>query len=319
MIFNDILKKKDQLLAPEFAKLYDQILKKQTHPGDLLLIKVNGFYNPEVHTWNNLDKPMSPYIIGPNSEGHSEWSHYSFIHNYRTQVIHPTSYDVYLKEVEWSSERSEEINRLSETEGLSIQMEMMIYLKIWEADLFIKKLYQLVRLVSGEPYDWHFKLPKDNKRDKSVTGLRHEIIRLKVRDRLKEDFPNIYAAINNAYKSQIRNSIAHSKYSLVGRYIQLNNMIREEAPLYSISFEDWTDIFHDTLMIYNQVIRIFNEVDSTYSKAVQSTDLLMEIRINKKDPVEATEYHFLKYRPEWKDWHFNDSSTEENTNTEEKK
>lgn len=303
MLFKDILDIKTKELQSEFDALFDNILKKQTHDGDLLLIRVNGFYNPEVHTWNNLKEKLSPYMIGPNKEGHSDYSHYEFIHNYRTQAISKLSHKEYLTLHEWSPERKGEIDKLVSEESMSIQLEMLVYLKIWEADLFIKKLYQLTGLALGEPYDWHFSIAESS-RDKQATGTRETIIRKKVRNRLEKEYPIIYKTIKNAYLTQIRNSIAHSKYSFLGRNIHLNNFIKEDkaAQLHSVSFDEWIGIFHDTMVLYNQIIRIFNSVDELYAKVAIENKLLMEIRINRQDPEEKTEYHLLKYRPEWKDW-----------------
>ncbi|MFC4231567.1 hypothetical protein ACFOW1_06685 [Parasediminibacterium paludis] len=82
MLFTDIFNKKTQELQPEFDKLFKDILENQTHDGDLLLMRVNGFYYPEANNWDNtLFK--NPYMIGPNTEGHSDYWHYRFIHNYR--------------------------------------------------------------------------------------------------------------------------------------------------------------------------------------------------------------------------------------------
>ena len=71
MIFEDILNRKHEVLWPQFEKLYYSILKNQTDDGDLLLVHLNAFYNSEVHTWNNIDEKLSPYMFGPNHEGHS--------------------------------------------------------------------------------------------------------------------------------------------------------------------------------------------------------------------------------------------------------
>ncbi len=103
---------------------------------------------------------------------------------------------------------------------------MLIYLKFWEADSTIKKLYQFVRILHGEPYDWYFKISESN-RDKNSTGKRQDIILLKIRNRLKEFSSTLYQVIKDTYKTQIRNSIAHSNYSFLSRNIHLNNFIKK--------------------------------------------------------------------------------------------
>ena len=303
MLFKDIFNEKTKKLQPEFEKLREEILKKQTHDGDLLLILTNGSYEPDVHNWTNVKEDMSPYVIGPNSEGYSDHSHYDFIHNYRTKSISNLNFVDYLKLHEWSKERKTEIDQLQNDESLSLQLEMLVFLKIWEADLFIKKWFQLTRLSLGEPYDWHFSIAESN-RDKEATGTRETLIRKKIRDRLESQFPEIYKTIKNAYRTQVRNSIAHSKYSFLGRNIHLNNYIKEDkaSQLHSLKFDEWIDMFHDTMVLYNQTIRLFNKADQLYDSFAKANNLLVEVRINKLDPEEKTEYQILKYRPELKDW-----------------
>lgn len=305
MLFKDILNRKTSELQTEFDLLFDDILKNQTHDGDLLLIRINGFYNPEVHTWKNLSEKLSPYMIGPNKEGHSDNLHYEFINNYRTAGIVSLDHLDYLKQHEWSPERGKVIDEIVDQESLTIQLEMLVYLKIWEADFFIKKLYQLTRLSLGKSYDWHFRISESN-RDKKATGTREKIIRKLVRDKLEKRYPKIYQAIKNAYRTQIRNSIAHSKYSFLGRNIHPNNFIKNDpaSQLKSLTFDEWIEMFHDTMVIYNLIIRLFNQVDNLYEEVAFKNELLMQVRVSRLDPEQRTEFYILKYRPEWKDWHW---------------
>jgi hypothetical protein len=306
MLFTDILNKKTNQLQPEFDKLFEDILNNQSHEGDLLLIRVNGFYYPEANNWDNT-LIKNPYMIGPNTEGHSDHWHYKFIHNYRQNSVSALPFEEYIKNFKWSEEKQKEIDILTESESTSIQLEMLIYIKIWEADLFIKKLYQLTTLAFGEPYDWHFKIKESNRDNSTSTGKREDIIRNKIRDRLKNKYPNIYSAIKNAYKTQIRNSIAHSNYYFIGRYIHPSNYIKNDpaSQIEVLPFDEWIDIFHDTMVIYNQLIRFSHLIDNIYSKAAKDNNLLFQVRLNRTDPTEKTEYYLLKYRPEFNDWGFN--------------
>lgn len=305
MLFIDKLNIKTQELQPEFEKLFRDILNNQTHEGDLLLVRINGFYHPEAHNWDNVEN-KSPYMIGLNDEGHSDLLHYKFIDDYRKKSISNLNYDEYLAKHIWSDENAKAIKDLTEEEGMSIQLEMLVYLKIWEADLFIKKLYQLVNLSLGEPYDWHFKIKESNRNQEPTTGKREEIIRKKIRDKIKSIYPKLYSAIENAYKTQVRNSIAHSTYYFAGRYIHLGNYIKDDmhSQLQVLSFNDWIDMFHDTIVIYNQLIGFTNGIDALYSKVAYDNNLLFQVRLHKQDPIDAVEYYMLKYRPEFNDWGF---------------
>ncbi|MBK7342493.1 MAG: hypothetical protein IPJ06_04915 [Saprospiraceae bacterium] len=215
MLFKDKLDDIAKKLAPEFDKLFERVIETQTHDGDLLLFVENGLYNPEVHTWNNLKEKTSPYMFGPSNEGHSWITHYKFIHAYRTNAVTDVSFEEYLEKIEYSQERKDEINFLKENEGQSIQLEMLVYLKIWEADAFIKRFYQIARIANKEDYDWHFKI-SESTRDINATGNRQTIIRKNIRDKFKNDFPILYEAFKASYNTQLRNSIAHSKYSILG-------------------------------------------------------------------------------------------------------
>jgi hypothetical protein len=308
MLFRNILNEKTQALQIEFDRFINDAHRNQTHPCDLLLVVVNGFYNPDTVNWTNIDPPVSPYMIGPNTEGHSELLHHKFIGKYLAENISEEPLDEYNKKLVWSEEKIKEIDELTEHESYSIQTEMLIYLKIWEADLYLKKWYQLVRLNLGEGYDWHFAILESN-RDKEKTGNRDHILRTLIRDRLREKYPIIYATFKNSFITQVRNSIAHSKYSFLGRYIHLNNAIKEDpaAQREVVTFEEWTDIFHDTLVLQTQLNRLLIMADDFYSLLAPKNDLLAEVRINRLHPEIKTEYRLLKHRLEWKDWYWRDN------------
>jgi len=302
MIFIDKIKELDKKLNPEFDRLLNLAWKNQTHIGDLLLVGINGFYDKKTHEFNAVsDIKYNPHVIGQGSEGHSEQTHYNFIHKYRTTNISQYTYLDYLKLHEWSSERSKEINELVDFEETTIQLEMLIYIKFWEADMIIKKFYQLVRIMHGEQYDWYFKAPKFPG-DKEATDTRQNLIRLKIRDRLKDISPILHDLIANTYKTQIRNSIAHSNYSFLGRNIYPNNYIENDptAKIKSLSFDEWIDIFHNTLALQNQYTRMKNIINHSYGELVSKSENEMEIRISEKDGKQYPA--IVYYRPEFKDW-----------------
>ncbi|GAB3642358.1 hypothetical protein [Spirosoma arcticum] len=305
MLFNNLLEEKENLLAPAFDQLFEMAKSNQAHNGDLLLVCTNGLYKPEVKNWTGLDIELSPYSIGPDSEGHSESLHKNFINTYIQAATSQISYETYLKDVEWSEERQEEIEKLTSHEEFSVQVEMLSYLKIWEADSFIKKFYQLVRLINSEPYDWHFKLSESG-RDKLATGTRQEIIRKDVRNRFQYKIPVLYDAFQMAYKTQIRNSIAHSNYSFLQRNIHLNNYIEadEYAQLKNLPFDEWVDIFHTTIMIYILYSQLNNRINSYYVNLVNQNNGQVEVIINRKDPHVQQEIKRLEHVHEhyW-NWH----------------
>ncbi len=305
MLFRNILNQKTAAIQPEFDRFLNETFNNQSHPGDLLLVHENGFYNPETHKWTNLPEKLSPYMIGPSKEGHSEQLHHKFIGSYINRSVSEQPFDEYVKLHQWTEEKAKDIEKLAEEEAESVQLEMLIYLKIWEGDAFIKKFYQLARLNAGLDYEWHFSIVESS-RDKKAIGTRDEIIRKKIRNFFKDKYPAIYGAFKNAYKSQVRNSIAHSKYSILGRYIHLNNYIEEDqySQIEVVSFDEWVDIFHDTIVLYTQQTRLLNMIQEFYSHLATQNDLLMEVRVTRTDPEPRTEYHLLKHRLQWKDWYW---------------
>jgi hypothetical protein len=303
MIFQDILNEKNRSLQPEFNKLLELCEKNQTHYGDLLLVHQNGFYNPEVYTWNNIPEKLSPYMMGPGSEGHSENTHYEFIGKYITSNTLQQSSKDYLDSVKFDSNKIKQIKELEAEEAYSIQQEMLIYLKIWESDAFIKSFYQLSRIANGESYDWHFKI-KENPSDTNAIGSRGEIIRNFIRDRFKPILPELYNSFEISYKSQVRNAIAHSQYIALGRHITLNNFDRQSKynTLPSVSYDDWINMFHETILIYSLYNGLLTAIAKHYHHIAAINDNLFEVRINREDPVASTEYREVKYDPIFHYW-----------------
>jgi hypothetical protein len=158
MLFKDILNKHAPLIRHDFRRLVASAMEKQQHPGDMLLWLNNGTYDESVTKFRHPEpgETYSPYVIGTHEVGHSEHSHYRFIQQYRTTNLQE-SHAKYLKSLEYpggkySQEHSKKRDKLEEDEENSISLEMLIYLKIWESDNIIKKLYELVRLAHGESY-----------------------------------------------------------------------------------------------------------------------------------------------------------------------
>lgn len=294
MIFIDKLIELDKTLEPEFDRLFKLALKNQPHSGDMLLWYCNGFFDRSILDYNKSSPPerLSPHLIGPGLEGLSERTHYSFIDKYRKTNICELEFTEYLKLHEWSPERSEEINSIVETEETTIQLEMLIYLKIWEADLIIKKLYELIRIINGMNYDWYFEFGKRN---------RSRLINNEIRDKLKSISPILYNLINDGYNTQIRNAIAHSNYSFHGRSIHLLNFEdKKPSMMRALSFDKWIDVFHNTIALHNHYIRLNNMANEHYANLALKHNNEVQILITEKGGKQYSS--ILLYREDWKDW-----------------
>lgn len=162
---------------------------------------------------------------------------------------------------------------------------MLIYLKFWESDTTIKKLYQLTTILNGEAYDWNFKIKRFEDDKINCTGEVHEIIRLKVRDKLEKYSQVLYHVFIDSFKTQIRNSIAHSNYSIVERKIFLNNFKKNDhySQIDSISFEQWTEIFHNTLVLHNELNRIETQIQKYYVENALKNGNKIEVLLTKND------------------------------------
>lgn len=302
MIFKDILDEKTAILGPEINKLIELAWKNQAHPGDLLLISENGAFDEQIKQYGKVsDRKLNPHVVGPGNIGLSESTHYKFIHNYRINNIYEQTFEKYLDQIKYKKEKQAQIDALIDIEELSIQVEMLVYLKFWEADLIIKKFYQLVRLINGEPYDWHFCV-QESARAKKKTGKRQEIIRISIRDRIKDYSRVLYSVFQESYKTQVRNAIAHSNYSFLNRTIRLHNYIKEDphSSMYAVPFDDWISIFHNTLILYNEYIRMNNLINEFYGKTAMKNNNNFPVLITESS---GKKYELiLEYRPEFKSW-----------------
>lgn len=303
MIFKEKIFEKEDVIRPEMQRLLELANENQNHNGDLLLWHVNGFYDESILGF----KGRNPHVVGPGYEGQSEHTHYKFIHEYRTNNISSITLEEYLDKIEFQKGGyTKEQERLKFEEEISVQSEMLIYLKFWESDIIIKRLYQLVRLLNGEPYDWHFKL-SSNPKEKETTIARHEAIRLLIRDKIEKHSPVIAKLVRDTYKTQIRNAIAHSNYWIVNRRIGLTNYVKKDkfSQLRNISFDEWIDIFHNTLILHNELIRLGILINEVYAKNVAPFSNVMPVLITEKN---GKQYELpLEYRAEFKDWSYKQS------------
>lgn len=302
MLFIDQIKAKDALLSPEFGRLLSIAIASQSHPGDLLLLLENGAYKPEV-----LDYPgvtLNPHVIGPGTDGLSYDTHYKFINAYRHRVCKSTHAE-YLAEIETliANKQWVERDKLEADEAISVQLETLIYLKIWESDFIIKRFYEFVRILQGEPFDWRFKVG-ESARDKDITGVRHEVIRRLIRDKIRPLSSVVADTLALAYKTQIRNSIAHSNYAIMSRNIHPNNYIAKDpaSQLQNLPFDEWVDMFHLTLAFYNELIGLGNAIRQHYAAIASEQNNEIEVLIpDRENNLRPT---IIIYRPEFEDFRY---------------
>lgn len=297
MLFNKILNEKDKILSPNFDELFNLAIKNQTHPGDLLLVMENAVLGSDEDP-NNPANLRLYYNIGSDIEGHCEGTNHDFIREY-VMGHENISYEDYLKLHEYSAERSKEIDQIAHQEAITIQVEMLIYLKIWEGETFLKKWYELCMLINAEDYDWHFKIKSPGRSDQGSLP-RYKAFNY-VKDTLKDKIPQLYGSFLKCHRSQIRNAIAHSQYAILGRNILLNNKNKDDD-VGGISFNEWIDIFHETIILFELYLKFFDRVKEYYFELSTPFNLKREIRVNRKFPSENSFLTVLHSREHFKDW-----------------
>ena len=87
----------------------------------------------------------------------------------------------------------------------------------------------------------------------------------------------------------------------------MNNYVKEDpaSQLHGLKFDEWIEMFHHTMIIYNEQIGLFEKARRLYSETAKHHDNLILVRVNRQDPEERTELRFLKYRqltPEFGRW-----------------
>jgi hypothetical protein len=182
MIFRDLILQLKEGVATAVQELFSTAHAKQTHGQDLLLVDQHGFYS-EVLADSRVraQHRLSPYRIGPDEIGFGELTFYEFIDWYRQSHV--------LDKADFEKQVAQEAE-MAKHEQLTIQIEQSIYLRFWEADSLLKKYYQLSSLASGEPYNWHLKIPVHPRE-----GSKHEVIRKMIRDRVKDSCPAFYTLV----------------------------------------------------------------------------------------------------------------------------
>jgi hypothetical protein len=282
MLFKEILERFQPEVDLALDELFNAVKSNQTHEQDLLLVNINASYQ------DYLDKPtthLSPFVYGPGG-----WIAFAD----RTQLDFFASYSMMVRDIsreEYFQDYSTNITKQGEYEFL-LQMELMIYLKFWESEPTLRRLYQLSTLAQGKNYDWYFKL-----------GKRERLIRKKIRDRIQIQCPKYYHLLKDIYLSQIRNAAAHTQFYLIRPNTRLGftNYKEKVAPLTQIEFYEWGIRFHKLVLLYNGLLERLNNSYLEYIDEQKDKHYGLQIRIPKISL--ASDMSFIKYvdigRKDW--------------------
>lgn len=287
MIYNETLLEFDNIVAEAVSQLVNLADQNQKNDNDILLVVINGWRNSE-YEMAFRNKKISPFMFGPGLLGHCFTSIYEF-------------YDIYRKGINFKSKISSKERNTEEfktKEKLSIDVELMIYLKFWEADLILFKIYNLVQLALGQPYDWNLY--------SGLIGQRRKLIKDQIQNPLTDLCPKLAELINETYSTQIRNAIAHSKYFHGGKMIHLGNKSESKNYILStIKYEEWEIRFHKVLLIFNHLINNINRINNDYIEKAKDKHWGLAITIPEKTHLGLNKIFWLKYDFERKDWYWN--------------
>ena len=233
MIFEQLIKAHDQEVKDGINELFDVAFANQLDENDMLLVTSHCH---RMENWKDIDlSEISPFVVGVGVVGHEEHNFYEFYHEYRQQYYDKDVFDAA------NSEEKEKAERLT------INIEFMIYLKLWENDAFLRRIFNLVRLCNKDYYRWDFK--------PDVFDSRERLIRNKIMQRVKKLCPKFYALLEEIYIPQLRGAFAHNKYFFSGKYISITNKnYRDGFDLGSILIDDWYKVFNKSVLLYNHYL-----------------------------------------------------------------
>jgi hypothetical protein len=224
-------KKIDLEVQEAVKEVFDYAKKNEKDKNDYYLFLCNGTYK-KVH--QNV-KGYSPYILDNKSDINDD-----------TDRI--KSMIQYLKE-HYSFSESE-----SNDTRESLTKELQIYSHIWESKLFLKHLYQLANINSGNEYDWDVIIPNRDRKNKFFNP------------KIQRPFSNlglkIASIIDENFNPQIRNAFAHSDYSFSrdNKRIELNNYNEKQTgSIQSIDIDNWTQKFCYTLLLNYYILKYIED------------------------------------------------------------
>lgn len=135
-------------------------------------------------------------------------------------------------------------------------LEMLIYSQIWEDIGFLKILMRLSQLLDSNEYLWETQLESHEKIYKKIT---EQII-----TPLRNQGLKLAELVDRSYCSQLRNSFAHTMYSIeFNKHEILIWGTRPKPYMYHITFEDFQQKFLYTAIMWNHLFKYFEQFRNT--------------------------------------------------------
>lgn len=294
MVFTETLIACQNEVREAVDELFDTAFKNQKVNTDLLLVIIHGYLDTKHLEFHKREK-VSPYVFGPDHIGHSLHTFYDFFHFYRTSNTTKEEFEELLGD----PEKKEDVERQVE---LTLNIELLIYMKFWESDMLLRQLYNLVNLATGLHYDWSMVPPSMTKSNPGKFS-RRPFIRNHIQAPIEILCPKFHNLVMENYSAQIRNAIAHSKYFFLGPNIVLANKDENEHyELTNISFTDWEIRFHKTLLFYNFIIGNLQRYDQYYQEEVKDKHFGLALSTPRLNHLGLRLNQWVKYDDHRKRW-----------------
>lgn len=282
MLRQESVERYDNEVRIAIDELWDAAFKNQKNENDLALILANGSMNnfPE-ETLKRLK--ITNYQIG-----------HDFVHfRYNTFFDFFMQYKGLRDEDEYQLIHDKQLHNETMT-----QMQLLAYMKFWETDLILKRLYNLARLSQGKDFMWNVSQKELNER--------RTLVKDEIQNPVKDLCPHFFDFIESVYSRQLRNAIAHSQYYILYDSINLTN--KEESKYYeldSITFEKWDEIFTKVILMHNHMINNFNKNHDFFArKSIQKHNGLL-VYFPENDERGLKKTGWIKWDEERHTWFWN--------------
>lgn len=285
MLLPESVEKNKPIVKLAIDELFDAAYQNQKFENDLVLILANGTKtNYPEETLKRLK--ISNYQIG-----------HDLVHfRYSTFFDFFTQYKRLRDGEEYDAIQDKQV--YDET---MVQMQLLAYMKFWETDLILKRLYNLSKLAQEEEFIWDIPQKELNER--------RRLVKDEIQNPVEELCPKFYDFIEDVYSRQLRNAIAHSQYYIMYDNITLTN--KEENKYYklnAISFERWDKIFTKVILMHNLMVDNFNKYHDLYVKKAESKHNGLRVIFPEKKESGLDRSAWIMFDKERGLWYWNNNS-----------
>jgi hypothetical protein len=283
MLLSESINKYKPKVKEAIDELFSAAFTNQKFDNDLVLILANGTKTdyPE-ETLKRLN--ISNYQIG-----------HDFVH-----FRYSTFFDFFTQYKRLRNEEEYELIQDKQLYKTMIQMQLLAYMKFWETDLILKRLYNLARLSQGKEFLWDIPQKELNER--------RRLVKDEIQNPIKGLCPIFSDFIEDVYSRQLRNAIAHSQYYIMYSNIYLTN--KDENKFYilnGISFERWDEIYTKVILMHNYMIDNFNKYFDFYKNKVEDKHNGLLVYFPDLNNNGLNKSAWIKFDKERKQWYWNNT------------